>query len=53
MSDLAPSYRTDEGGHYATKLLPAGRMLAVDPLTYDRARLYVGPQGQGYYDDGW
>jgi hypothetical protein len=39
----------------AERTLPDGRVLSVDPLTFDRARLHISTaEGYGYfYEDGW
>lgn len=37
---------------YGQRTLPDGRILAVLPLTYGRARLTIG-RGEATYDDGW
>lgn len=39
-------------GAFYDKRLPDGRVVAVVPLTYGRARLTVGPD-ELQYDDGW
>lgn len=35
------------------RLLPGGNQLDIVPMTFGKFRLYVGPQGSLYYDDGW
>lgn len=35
------------------RILPDGRGVWIDPLTYGRARLNVGQVGSPVYDDGW
>lgn len=35
------------------KLLPDGREVTIQPLSFGRARLTVGPAGAPWYDDGW
>lgn len=42
-----------EEGVVAERNLPDGRLLHVVPLTFGRARLNIGPQGQQWYSDGW
>jgi len=37
---------------YATKTLPNGRVISVDPLTFGRARINIG-DGFSFYEDGW
>lgn len=39
--------------HLYEKVLPSGRLIAVIPLTYGRARLHIGPTDKPFYDDGW
>ena len=46
MNDVRP-------GSLANRLLPDGRELVVYPLTYGRARLVIGPAGEGWHDDSW
>jgi hypothetical protein len=41
------------GPNYGTRVLPDGRILAVVPLTFGRARLHIGPPGSQMWDDGW
>lgn len=46
----------NENGEVGRRVLPDGRVLAVVPLTFGRARLYVAraeTDGMGCYDDGW
>ena len=43
----------DQDYHYAKRILPDGREAMVVPLTFDRARLTVGPEGEGWYERGW
>jgi hypothetical protein len=60
---LFPTAGIDAGGHYATRQLPDGRWLCVDPLTYQRARLCLSHAAgadvatalsEGYgYDEVW
>lgn len=35
------------------RILDDGRALWVYPLTFDRARLCVGPRDSGMFDDEW
>lgn len=35
------------------RILPDGRQLTVEPLTFGRARLSVGPVNSMVYDDQW
>lgn len=42
----------DIPGALATRWLPDGRVLAVMPLVFGRARLTVGSSTL-HYDDGW
>ena len=35
------------------RIVEDGRLLAVVPLTYGRARLTIGPVDEPWYDDGW
>lgn len=36
------------------KLLPDGRELSVEPMTFGKYRLYLAPfAGSMFYDDGW
>jgi hypothetical protein len=37
----------------AEKTLPDGRVAVVHPLTFDRARISVGPAGAAWFDDSW
>lgn len=37
----------------AERTLPNGKLLQVVPLTFGRARLYIGPADMPVYDDGW
>lgn len=37
----------------ATARLDDGRVVHINPLTFGRARLEVGPGGADHYDDGW
>ncbi len=45
--------RRDLIGTLAHRDLPDGRSLYVMPLTYDRARLAIGPTGALGYDRAW
>lgn len=42
-----------DDGHLYRRDLGDGRSLFVDPLTFGRARLHIGPTGSAVYDDGW
>lgn len=46
------SWAENEHGFLASRSLPDGRLLAVVPLTYGRARLTVG-RSVATYDDSW
>lgn len=35
------------------KILPDGRGIWIDPLTFGRARINIGPVDSACYDDGW
>lgn len=41
------------GPNYGIKILTDGRILAVVPLTFGRARLHIGPPDSLEWDDGW
>jgi hypothetical protein len=36
-----------------SRTLPDGRVVHINPLTYGRARLSVGPADEMFYDDEW
>lgn len=38
---------------YYERDLPDGRTITVDPLTYGRARINIGPTNTQFYDDGY
>jgi hypothetical protein len=38
---------------YFKRQLPDGRTIEVVPLTFGRARIYIGPTNEQWYDDGW
>lgn len=38
---------------YGQRDLGDGRTITVDPLTFGRARLHIGPSDTQWYDDGW
>lgn len=38
---------------YGSRDLGDGRSLDVQPLTFGRARLHIGPTGAQWYEDGW
>lgn len=40
-------------GYLALKSFSDGRVGAVMPLTFGRARLVIGPPSMLAYDDGW
>ena len=40
-------------GFIARKLLADGREIVVIPLTFGRARIGIGPAGEGYLNDVW
>lgn len=46
-------HQADAEGHLAVRDLGDGRTLYVDPLTFGRARLLIGPTGTCFYSDGW
>lgn len=50
---LALGWPVDDEGHISSRDLGDGRTLFVDPLTFGRARLLIGPTGGYTYDDGW
>lgn len=37
---------------YASKTLPDGRVVSVDPITFGRARIHIG-DGRTSYDGVW
>ena len=37
----------------AYRRIPDGRLVAVLPLTFGRARIVIGPDQALWYDDGW
>lgn len=40
-------------GFIYQRILDDGRLLAIVPLTFGRARITIGPANTGCYDDGW
>jgi len=41
--------------HYLVQpfILPDGREVSVIPMTFNKARIVVGPPGSPFLDDGW
>lgn len=35
------------------RILPDGRLISVNAMTFGKYRLHVGPSDAPFYDDGW